>query len=129
MSKIISAFSGFSVDSSTRARAFYSDILGLKVTTHGYGSRIHLPNEAYVFFYPKGKGHKPATYTVLNLVVEDIDAMVDTLLARGVTFDPGTYTDAKGIQRGREAGQGHDQAWFKDPAGNIISVIQEDDLT
>ena len=129
MFQVKSAFSGFSVSSATEAREFYSDILGLEITKHGYGTRVHLPGDKYVFFYPKGAGHKPATYTVLNLVVEDIDVAVEELKKRGVEFDQGKYTDEKGIQRGLEKGLGHDQAWFKDPSGNIISLIREDDRT
>jgi hypothetical protein len=66
---------------------------------------------------------------MLNLVVEDIDQAVDDLRQQGVSFDPGKYADEKGIQRGLESGYGHDQAWFKDPSGNIISLIQDDDST
>jgi catechol 2,3-dioxygenase-like lactoylglutathione lyase family enzyme len=120
-----SAFSGFSVDSSVKAREFYSTTLGLEVTKHGYGTRIHLPGGAVVFFYPKGAAHKPTTYTTLNLVVDNIDEAVETLKARGIEFDAGEHTDEKGIQRGIASGMGPDQAWFKDPAGNIISVLKE----
>jgi len=127
MFTIRSGFSGFSVDSSAKAREFYGETLGLDVTKHGYGTRIHLPGGATVFFYPKGAGHKPANYTVLNLVVDDIDEAADELKAKGIRFDTGTYTDEKGIQRGIKAGMGPDQAWFKDPAGNIISVLKEPD--
>jgi len=127
MLQVLSAFSGFSVKSSTEARAFYSDVLGLKVTTHGYGKRVYLPGDKYVFFYPKGAGHIPATYTILNLVVDDIDQAVGELKKHGVHLDPGgQYSDEQGIQRGIKSGYGHDQAWFKDPSGNIISLIQEE---
>lgn len=125
MLNITSGFSGFSVDSSTRAREFYSETLGLDITKHGYGTKIHLPGGSTVFFYPKGAAHKPANYTILNLAVDDIDIAVDALKKKGVEFDPGKYSDAKGIQRGIATGQGPDQAWFKDPAGNIISVLKE----
>lgn len=119
------AFSGFSVSSSTKAREFYSQILGLTITKHGYGTRIHLPGGSTVFFYPKGAAHKPANYTILNLVVDNIDVAVDELKAKGVVFDAGSYTDQKGIQRGIETSMGPDQAWFKDPSGNIVSVLKE----
>lgn len=125
MFKIESGFSGFSVDSSTKAREFYAEILGLEITKHGYGTHIHLPGGSVVFFYPKGAGHKPANYTVLNLVVDDIDMAVNELKQKGIVFDAGKYTGQDGIQRGREMGMGPDQAWFKDPAGNIISVLRE----
>ncbi len=129
MFNVKSSFSGFSVRSSVDARRFYSQVLGFKITTHGYGTRVYLPDEKFVFFYPKGAGHKPASYTILNLIVEDIDQAVDELKKRGVEFDQGKYTDETGIQRGLKKGLGHDQAWFKDPSGNIISIIKEDDKT
>lgn len=122
---IQSAFSGFSVDSSTKAREFYAETLGLEITKHGYGTRIHLPGGATVFFYPKGAAHRPANYTILNLVVDDIDVAVDELVAKGIKFTTDKYTDLKGIQRGIEKGMGPDQAWFEDPSGNIISVLKE----
>ncbi|MEO8785408.1 MAG: VOC family protein, partial [Candidatus Saccharimonadales bacterium] len=81
MLAIQAAFSGFSVTSSAEAREFYSQTLGLEITKHGYGTHIHLPGGATVFFYPKGAGHTPATYTILNLVVDDIDEAVDQLKA------------------------------------------------
>lgn len=125
MLAIQAAFSGFSVTSSAEAREFYSQTLGLEITKHGYGTHIHLPGGATVFFYPKGAGHTPATYTILNLVVDDIDEAVDQLKAKGVHFDAGKFSDSKGIQRGIKTGKGPDQAWFKDPSGNIISVLKE----
>ena len=82
---------------------------------------------ATVFIYPKNN-HEPATFTILNLVVDDIDEAVDALVSRGVKFehyDNGTKTDAKGIVRGISAKQGPDIAWFKDPAGNFVSVLKE----
>ena len=119
------AFNGFSVSDAEEARAFYRDVLGLQVTSYGYGTDIALPGGGRLFFYPKGADHTPATYTMLNLVVDDIDKAVDELSAKGVQFLHYAYTDDKGIQRGRVHGKGPDQAWFTDPSGNIISVIVE----
>ncbi|HET9173851.1 MAG TPA: VOC family protein [Candidatus Saccharimonadales bacterium] len=119
------AFNGFSVNNAAEARKFYSEILGFKVTAYGYGTDIELPGGARLFFYPKGAGHKPAAYTMLNLVVDDIDKAVDELKAKGIKFEQYAHTDEKGIQRGLASSKGPDQAWFKDPAGNIISVLVE----
>jgi len=126
MFKPTSAFSGFSVDDLGMARAFYSEKLGLKVTDAGVGLHLHLPGRATsVFIYPKGAAHQPATYTVLNFQVKDIDAAIDELAARGIDFEVYENTDEKGILRGLASNMGPDIAWFKDPAGNILSVLQE----
>ncbi|HSW92350.1 MAG TPA: VOC family protein [Patescibacteria group bacterium] len=121
-----SAFSGFSVDDLGAARAFYSEKLGLKVTDAGVGLHIHLPgSEVPVFAYPKGPAHQPATFTILNFRVDDIDAAIDELVLRGVTFEVYENADEKGVLRGLTNNMGPDIAWFKDPAGNILSVLQE----
>jgi catechol 2,3-dioxygenase-like lactoylglutathione lyase family enzyme len=116
------AFSGFSVDDVARARAFYADTLGLDVSEANGLLTLHLAGGARVLLYPK-RGHTPATYTVLNFPVEDVDAAVDELVRRGVRFEtysrPGHVTDARGIFRD----DGPTIAWFKDPAGNILSVL------
>jgi catechol 2,3-dioxygenase-like lactoylglutathione lyase family enzyme len=119
------AFSGFSVDDLTKAKEFYSVTLGLTVDADGVGARLHLPGGGSVFFYPK-PDHQPATFTILNFEVEDIDGAVDDLATRGVQLQryegiPGI--DEKGILRGRAANQGPDIAWFLDPAGNVLSVL------
>ena len=121
-------FSGFSVDDTAAARTFYSDALGLSVSEGPMGNLdIALPTGSHVFVYPK-PDHQPAGFTVLNLVVEDIDAAVDDLNAKGVTTkiydDAQLPTDAKGIARGKSQNQGPDIAWFRDPAGNVMSVLQ-----
>jgi catechol 2,3-dioxygenase-like lactoylglutathione lyase family enzyme len=123
MFKPVGAFSGFSVDDLEKARQFYAETLGLEVTGEGVGIGLHLPGGNVVFVYPKGPAHQPATFTVLNFQVEDVEAAVDELTGRGVKFEkyPGTYQDEKGIQRG----QGPAIAWFTDPAGNILSVIEQ----
>jgi catechol 2,3-dioxygenase-like lactoylglutathione lyase family enzyme len=126
MFKAKAAFSGFSVDDLAKAKTFYSETLGLQVDPDGVGVRLHLPGGGTVFAYPKGD-HQPATFTILNFVVDDIDAAVDELTGRGVQFeqyDNGPTTDKKGILRGRAQNRGPDIAWFKDPAGNFLSVIQ-----
>src|SRR5881398_3072273 len=126
MFKPKSAFSGFSVSDLAAAKRFYSETLGLKVEDDGVGMRLHLPGGGTVFAYPK-KDHQPATFTILNFQVDDIDAAVDELTGRGVRFEhyeDGPRADGKGILRGKSQNLGPDIAWFKDPAGNILSVIE-----
>ena len=117
------AFSGFAVDDLGRARAFYEDVLGLRVEAGAGGLlTLHLGGGTSVLVYPK-PGHVPATFTVLNFPVPDIEAAVDELTARGVEFLHYEHppTDERGIMR---AG-GPLIAWFTDPAGNVFSVIEE----
>jgi catechol 2,3-dioxygenase-like lactoylglutathione lyase family enzyme len=126
MFKPKAAFSGFSVSDLPAAKKFFSETLGLKIEDDGVGVRLHLPGGGRVFAYPK-RDHQPATFTILNFVVDEIDAAVDDLTGRGVTFeryDNGPKQDEKGILRGRAQNRGPDIAWFKDPAGNVLSVIQ-----
>jgi predicted enzyme related to lactoylglutathione lyase len=116
-------FSGFSVDDVAAAKAFYGETLGLDVDDAGMGIiSISLPGGGQVIAYPK-ENHEPATFTILNFAVDDIDAAVDELNRRGVKTDiyddPNLPTDAKGIMRGN----GPDIAWFKDPAGNVLAVL------
>jgi catechol 2,3-dioxygenase-like lactoylglutathione lyase family enzyme len=121
-------FSGFSVDDIDAARTFYRDTLGLAVSDGPMGNLdIALPGGSHVFVYPK-PDHEPASYTILNLVVEDIDAAVDELNGRGVQtkiYGDELPTDEKGIMRGRSVDRGPDIAWFRDPAGNVMSVLQD----
>jgi catechol 2,3-dioxygenase-like lactoylglutathione lyase family enzyme len=120
------AFSGFSVNDLAKAKAFYAETLGLQVDDDGVGMRLHLPGGGTVFAYPKDD-HQPATFTILNLVVENIDEAVDELTKRGVQFEhyaEGPTTDEKGILRGRALQMGPDIAWCKDPAGNTLAVLQ-----
>ncbi len=127
MFKLRAAYSGFSVDDLGKAKAFYSGILGLEVEDGQMDLRLKLPGGAAVFIYQKGD-HKAASFTILNLVVSDIDEAVDELGRKGVRFEryEGEFgTDVKGIARGIAAGRGPDIAWFKDPAGNFISVVKE----
>lgn len=117
------AFSGFSVNDIEQAKQFYDETLGLDVTEANGMLSLHLAGGAEVLAYPKGDQHTPATFTILNFRVEDIDAAVDELTRRGVVFQryPGLETDEKGVFRGG----GPFIAWFTDPAGNILSVLQE----
>ena len=119
------AFSGFSVNDLAKAKAFYTQTLGLKVVEEGVGLRLHLPGGGTAFAYPKDD-HQPATFTLLDFVVDDIDEAVDELKSRGVSFDryAGMSQDEKGIMRGISQNMGPDIAWFKDPAGNMLAVLQ-----
>jgi catechol 2,3-dioxygenase-like lactoylglutathione lyase family enzyme len=121
MLTITGSFSGFSVDDLDAAHAFYRDKLGLTVEPVEIGLDVTLP-DGRLFIYPKDN-HQPATYTVLNFEVADIDVAVDELVAAGVAIEryEGMPQDEKGIMRA-SAGWGPDIAWFTDPAGNILSV-------
>ena len=129
MFKAKMAFSGFSVDDLAKAREFYTEMLGLRVDKEGVGLELHLPGgDGTVFVYPKGSHHQPASFTILNFKVGNIDEAVDELTKRGVQFEHyggDLKTDEKGILRGRASGNGPDIAWFKDPAGNILSVLED----
>jgi catechol 2,3-dioxygenase-like lactoylglutathione lyase family enzyme len=125
MLKTKQAFSGFSVDNLAKAREFYAGTLGLTVDDAGAGLGLQLPGGGTVFVYPKDD-HQPATFTILNFEVEDIDEAVDELMNRGVQFEryEGLPVDEKGILRGISQNRGPDIAWFKDPAGNILAVLK-----
>jgi catechol 2,3-dioxygenase-like lactoylglutathione lyase family enzyme len=116
------AFSGFAVDDLDAAKKFYGETLGLRISEHYGLLTLHLTGGRDTLVYPK-PDHVPATYTILNFGVDDIDAAVDELVGRGVELEKyeGLGQDAKGINR---AG-GPYIAWFKDPAGNILAVLQE----
>lgn len=116
------AFSGFAVDDIEAAQKFYGETLGLNTSVQYGMLTLHLAGDRDTLVYPKAD-HVPATYTILNFPVEDIDAAVDELTSRGVQLEryEGMGQDAKGINR---AG-GPYIAWFKDPAGNILAVLQE----
>ncbi len=126
MFKTTKAFSGFSVDDIPRAREFYGETLGLEVSEENGMLTLHIAGDRDTLVYPKGDDHTPASFTILNFPVGDIEQAVDALTQRGVEFEryPGaeTETDAKGIFRGG----GPLIAWFKDPAGNVLSVMQLD---
>ena len=124
------AFSGFAVDDIEKAREFYGDTLGLEV--EGGGRRVgrarllnlKLAGDRATLVYPK-PDFEPATYTILNFPVDDVEATVDGLTERGVSFEryEGVEQDEKGISRG----MGPTIAWFKDPAGNVLAVLEEED--
>jgi catechol 2,3-dioxygenase-like lactoylglutathione lyase family enzyme len=120
MFKDTNAFSGFSVDDIPRAKQFYGETLGLNVTEENGMLMLHLAGGGRVLVYPK-ENHEPATFTILNFPVADIDAAVDGLVALGVSFLRYEGLDEKGVQRH----YGPPIAWFHDPAGNIVSVLQQ----
>jgi catechol 2,3-dioxygenase-like lactoylglutathione lyase family enzyme len=118
------AFSSFAVPELDAARSFYGDTLGLEVSDGPMGVlELELEGDRTILVYPK-PDHEPANYTILNFPVEDVDAAVDELTARGVELEryEGFGQDEKGIARG----DGPDIAWFKDPAGNILAVLKQD---
>jgi catechol 2,3-dioxygenase-like lactoylglutathione lyase family enzyme len=128
MFKDAEAYSSYSVDDINKAKEFYAYTLGLKVDETSEALGLKLAGGARVFIYPKGAGHTPATFTVLNFPVDNIDAAVAKLRSLGITFehyDGDIATDDKGVFRGKERGHGPNIAWFKDPAGNILSVIED----
>ncbi|MFI7355022.1 VOC family protein [Streptomyces avidinii] len=120
------AFSGFAVDDLDKAEEFYGATLGLSVSRQEEMSvlRLDLAGGTTVMVYPK-EDHRPAIYTILNFPVDDVEGAVDQLTARGVTFEryEGFEADAKGIVHGDEGTP--TIAWFKDPAGNILSVLND----
>ncbi len=118
------AFSGFSVNDLDAAKEFYGETLGIEVETIPAG--IMLKIGPGILVYPKGDGHVPATYTMLNFRVDDIEKAISELEGKGIKFEHYKgLTDEKGIARGIARNEGPDIAWFKDPAGNIISVLQD----
>lgn len=122
------AFSGFSVSDITAAKQFYGETLGLAVSVNSMGFlELHLDSGATILVYAKPT-HEPASFTILNFPVDDIDSAVDDLLSRGVVTkiysDEEFPTDPKGIARGN--GYGPDIAWFRDPAGNVLAVLHSE---
>jgi catechol 2,3-dioxygenase-like lactoylglutathione lyase family enzyme len=128
MFSAIDSFSGFSVDNVSVAHEFYGTTLGLHVENEGdMGMRVTMPSGAEVFVYGK-PDHTPASFTILNFVVDDIDQAVEELNAAGVQTkiypDDVLPTDEKGIARPTNPEWGPEIAWFRDPAGNVLAVIQ-----
>ena len=122
--KVLNTFSSFSVDDVAAAKTFYGETLGLDVKDGPMGFlEIEVPGGGHVTAYPK-PNHEPATFTVLNFIVPSIDDAVDELNRKGVTMEQYDFgpvkTDARGIARD----EGPPIAWFKDPAGNVVSVIE-----
>lgn len=125
MFKDTHAFSSFSVDDIQKAKEFYGKTLGLEVSETAEGLALRIAGGGQVFIYPK-PNHEPATFTVLNFPVDDLEPAVDALRKLGVRFEQyegEIKTDEKGIHRSAGAGTGTDIAWFKDAAGNILSVL------
>lgn len=115
-------FSGFSVADIPAAKAFYADVVGLKVEdAPGDALQIDLGDGHFVFVYPKGEAHAPASFTVLNLPVDDVSGAVRELAGRGVVFEryDGMPQDEQSVMKGH----GPDIAWFADPSGNVMSVL------
>ena len=121
MFKDTKAFNGYSVDDLDAAKRFYGETLGLELNEESAGLGLVLATGGLVFLYPK-ENHEPATFTVLNFPVDDIEAAVDGLVAKGVEFEryDGFDQDEKGIMRDN----GPTIAWFTDPAGNILAVLE-----
>ena len=116
------AFSGFAVADLQAAQKFYGEVLGIATSERNGLLTLHLAGGRDTLVYPK-PSHVPADYTILNFPVDDIEAAVDELSARGVQFEryDGLAQDSKGVSRG----QGPDIAWFRDPAGNVLAVLHE----
>jgi len=115
------AFSGFSSNDIPKAKQFYGQTLGLEVTEENDMLMLHLQGGGRVLIYPK-ENHEPASFTVVNFPVADVDSAVDQLTKAGVTFEryEGSNQDERGIMRD----QGPPIAWFKDPAGNVLAVLE-----
>ncbi|MFF7791615.1 VOC family protein [Streptomyces sp. NPDC007991] len=116
------AFSGFSVNDIEAARTFYGDTLGLRVSEEHGMLFLHIAGDRDILVYPK-PDHTPATFTILNFPVDDIEAAVDELARRGVHFE--SYDHLKVDDKGIFRGGGPLIAWFTDPSGNVLSVIQD----
>jgi catechol 2,3-dioxygenase-like lactoylglutathione lyase family enzyme len=123
MFKNTKAFSGFAVDDVDMAREFYAETLGIEMSEENGLLTLHIAGDRPTLVYPR-PNHTPAEYTILNFPVDDIDQAVDDLTARGVQFE--RYEDFDQDERGIMRGEGPPIAWFKDPAGNVLSVIKLD---
>ncbi len=127
MLKDTTVFASFSVDNIEKAKEFYGSTLGLSFTGSMGGIRLHFAGGNEAFIYPK-PDHAAATFTILNFMVDDADAEVDALISKGITFEQYSEgymkTDEKGISRGDGENGPMAMAWFKDPAGNFLSIIQ-----
>jgi catechol 2,3-dioxygenase-like lactoylglutathione lyase family enzyme len=127
MFKDAATFSSFSVNDIEKAKEFYGSTMGLPFEDSMGGIRIKFAGGSEAFVYPK-PDHIPATFTILNFMVEHVEAEVDDLISKGITFEQYDHgymkTDAKGIFRGDGQNGPTAMAWFKDPAGNFLSIIQ-----
>jgi catechol 2,3-dioxygenase-like lactoylglutathione lyase family enzyme len=118
------AFSGFSVNDLQKAQEFYGHTLGLDVSKEEEGLVLHIAGGFKIFVYPKSN-HVPATFTILNFPVDDVEEAVDELTKRGVRFEVYHERELKTDEKGIFRGMGPRIAWFKDPAGNFLSVLEE----
>jgi catechol 2,3-dioxygenase-like lactoylglutathione lyase family enzyme len=127
MFKDSAVINGFSVSDTEKAKNFYGTVLGLAYD-EGMGGilTLHFVNGGSTFVYPK-ENHEPATFTIMNIIVEDIEKAVDGLTAKGVQFEryDGMQLDEKGIAWGKKVNMGPNIAWFKDPFGNILSLLED----
>ena len=119
------AFSGFAVDDVPAAKEFYGETLGLEVSEEHGMLTLHIAGDRETLVYPK-PDHTPASFTILNFPVDDIEKAVDELAERGVRFERYAGTELETDEKGIFRGEGPLIAWFKDPAGNVLSVIQQD---
>lgn len=124
MFKDSKAFSGLSVDDLKKAKEFYGQTLGLEVAEMPEGLQLRIAGGGRIFIYPK-PNHTPATFTILNFPVDDIEQAVDDLAKRGVSFEHYNQGELKTDEKGIARGAGPKIAWFKDPAGNILSVLEQ----
>ena len=124
MLKTTEAFSSFSVNDLRKAKAFYGQLLGLDVADKTEGLELHLAEHSTVFMYPK-PNHVPATFTVLNFPVDDIENTVNDLSGRGIQFEHYDEGEIKTDKKGIAHTSGPKIAWFKDPAGNILSIVEK----
>jgi catechol 2,3-dioxygenase-like lactoylglutathione lyase family enzyme len=118
------AFSGFSVDDIPAAKRFYGETLGLEVSEDNGLLTLHIAGDRDVLVYPK-PNHEPATFTILNFPVDEIEPAVDALAERGVSFERYEGSELETDEKGIFHGGGPLIAWFKDPAGNVLSVIEQ----
>lgn len=125
MLDIESIFTGFSVDDITKAKDFYGNLLGLTLEEGMGGVALQFPSSGTVWMYHKDD-HQPAAYTMLNFVVSDITKAYEILTEKGIEFIryPGSPQDPDGIMRGKKHNMGPDIAWFHDPAGNILAILE-----
>jgi catechol 2,3-dioxygenase-like lactoylglutathione lyase family enzyme len=124
MFKDTKAFSGFSVDDVGKAKQFYGETLGLRTSEKDGLLFLHIAGDRDTLVYPKDD-HEPASFTILNFPVEDVETAVDALAERGVSFERYAGTELETDEQGIFRGEGPLIAWFKDPAGNVLSVIQD----
>lgn len=127
MDTFLSSFSSFSVDNIAAAKSFYAGLLNLELTDESMGLQFSLPGGGSLFMYEK-PDHQPASFTVLNFIVEDINTVIDLYTEKDIHFERydnlPAEQDERGVLRGKAAGQGPDIAWFKDPAGNVLALIE-----